>query len=117
MSLADSTANQKAGDRVQTARGSIYAAFDSLDCGITHDEAIEYLHGSPHFAALGDRQGVALGMILGFAMVAVEADREPPKACPTCVVCGGSGEWLPNAIPGLVCPTCGGSGIDGGTPT
>jgi hypothetical protein len=75
--LADSRANEIAGNRVLAARGSIYLAFDNLGCGIDHDQALEFLAGSPHFQALDERQrGLVAGIVMGFAIVAVESERE-----------------------------------------
>ncbi len=77
MSLADSHANERAGNRLLAARGSIYAAFDNLACGIDHEQALEFLRGSPHFQALDERdQGLLAGVVMGFAIVAVESERE-----------------------------------------
>ena len=75
--LADSRANERVGNRLLGAGGSIYEAFDRLGCGIAHDEAVEYLKGSPELQALDLRQQARIvGVALAFAMVAVESERE-----------------------------------------
>lgn len=77
MSLIESSAHKVASDRLLAARGSIFQAFDNLGCGIDHDEALEYLRGSPSFQVLDDRhRGLVAGLVLGFALVAVQSDRE-----------------------------------------
>jgi hypothetical protein len=66
-----------AANRLLAARGSIYAAFDNLACGMDHDEALAYLDGSPHFASLPeDVRGKVAGLCMGFALTAVEGDRK-----------------------------------------
>jgi hypothetical protein len=76
MALADGEANARAADRLVATDGAVFPAFDSLGCGITHVDALEFLSGAPSFQALPeDRRWLVAGMILGFAMVAVESDR------------------------------------------
>lgn len=75
--LIDTDAHHRASDRLVASRGSIYRAFDELDCGITHEQVMGYLWGSPSFASLHvDLQGKVAGMIMGFALTVVESDRE-----------------------------------------
>lgn len=75
-SIADSRANGRAAGRLLQAQGSIYEAFDHLGCGFDHDQVIEFLNGTLAFQTLPDdaRWKVA-GMVMGFAMVAVESER------------------------------------------
>jgi hypothetical protein len=62
--------------RLKAAAGSIYAAFDTLACGFDHSEAVEYLEGAPSFMSLPDEvRGKVAGIVLGFALTAVESDR------------------------------------------
>lgn len=75
--LADSTANKRAADRLLAARGSVYSAFDNLGCGIRHEQVWEFLNGAPHFQALDERhKGIVAGIVMGFAIVAVESERD-----------------------------------------
>src|SRR3954454_2502600 len=91
--------------RLIAARGSIYAAFDNLACGMGHDEAVAYLSGSPHFTSLPeDVRGKVAGLCMGFALTAVESDRRVNRSPRgedhkgrVCPVCGPLGEW--NACP------------------
>ena len=66
-----------AADRLVEARGSIRAAFESLDLGFGYDEALEYLRGAPSWQAITSKrsEGLTFGALLGFAITAVEADR------------------------------------------
>ena len=80
-SIADSAANERAGYRLLAARGSVRAAFASLDLGWDYDDVESYLLGAPPYQAMlhrlgGDQHGFLLGLIQGFALVAVERDRE-----------------------------------------
>lgn len=73
--------------RLIEARGSIYAAFDSLALGFDHAEAVGYLMGSPHMTALATndskqhpcpvhdtaKAGRIVGLCMGFALTCVEA--------------------------------------------
>lgn len=75
-SLVDSRAHMAAAIRLRAAGGSIYDAFDNLACGIDHEQAVDYLSGSPAFESLPeDIRGKVAGMVLGFALTAVESDR------------------------------------------
>src|SRR4051794_37215424 len=66
-----------AAERLRRADGSIYAAFDELGCGFDHEWALGYIAGSPSFNALPeDERGKVVGLVLGFAITAVEAERE-----------------------------------------
>lgn len=69
--------HDEAAMRLYSTGGSIYAAFDALGCGIDHDEALEYIGETPTFRGRpeADRAHIA-GLILGFAITAVEADRK-----------------------------------------
>lgn len=69
--------SEAAADRLARADGSIYAAFDELGCGFDHEWALSYIAGSPSFNALPeDERGKVVGLVLGFAITAVEAERE-----------------------------------------
>lgn len=75
--LIDTDAHHRASDRLFFNRGLIYGAFDDLGCGITHEQVLDYLWGSPSFASLHvDLQGKVAVMIMGFALTVVESDRE-----------------------------------------
>lgn len=74
--LVDSRAHMVAALRLTAARGSIYEAFDNMACGIDHEQAVDYLSGSPAFESLPEGiRGKVAGMVLGFALTAVESDR------------------------------------------
>ncbi|MEA2492799.1 MAG: hypothetical protein QOJ29_710 [Thermoleophilaceae bacterium] len=69
--------HRAASSRLRGARGSIFAAFDNLACGFDHEQAEAYIAGSLHFQTLPeDQQGKVLGLALGFALTAVESDRQ-----------------------------------------
>lgn len=70
-------AQREAAERLLEARGSIRAAFESLDLGFDYDDALAYLRGSPSWQAIttDTSEGLMFGAILGFAITAVEADR------------------------------------------
>lgn len=75
--LAESAAVGAVQALITDARGSIFTAFDAMECGFDAQEAFEFLSGSPHYGSLPQEiQGKVLGIALGFAMVAVESDRE-----------------------------------------
>lgn len=75
--VADSAAHERAARLLLQARGSIYAAFDALGCGFDHEAALAYLEGSPGFQALPeDQRGKVTGLVMGFALTAVESVRE-----------------------------------------
>lgn len=78
--IDDSDAQQRAGERLVAARGSIRQAFASLDLGWTYDDVETYLKGSPSYQAMlvklgGDQHGLLQGLIMGFAIVCVERER------------------------------------------
>jgi hypothetical protein len=74
--ITDSEAHLRAGDRLLSANGSIYAAFDSLNCGFNHEQALAFMLETPVWQTIPVAlQGITAGMILGFAMVAIESDR------------------------------------------
>ena len=73
--IIDSAAHARAADRLLDARGSIYAAFDSLGL-FTHEQALDYFAGSPHFQSLPeDQRWKVAGMCMGFALTIVEQER------------------------------------------
>ena len=76
MSVEESVAHRRAANRLRGARGSVYDAFDRLGCGINHEEALDYLHGSPGFQSLPeDQRAKVAGLVMGFALTAVESER------------------------------------------
>lgn len=74
--VAASDANWRAGTRLVAAQGSVAEMFNRTEIGWTAEEIRTYLDGTPGWQALGDRQGVAFGMMLSIAVVCVEKDRE-----------------------------------------
>lgn len=77
MRLVDSEAHARAASRMLANRGHVFDAFDGMLCGFDHEDALEYLAGSPSFQALqDDRKGLVVGIVLGFAMTAIESDRD-----------------------------------------
>lgn len=79
--IDDSEAQRRAGERLLDARGSVRDAFASLDLDWTYDDVEAYLKGSPSYQAMllklgGDQHGLLQGLIMGFAIVCVEQDRE-----------------------------------------
>lgn len=74
-------AHDRAVDRLLEHRGSIRAAFDSLDLGIEFEDVIAYLERDFHVKAVVDApdldsaHGRMVGMAAGFAIAAVEAER------------------------------------------
>ena len=75
--LIVSSAAQDAGEqRLLAARGSIRDAFDGLNLGWTYEDVWDYLEGSPTFQTMGDDRGKAAGLVMGFAIVAVERELE-----------------------------------------
>jgi hypothetical protein len=79
--IAASGAQTRGQDRLIAARGSIRAAFDGLDLGWTYDDVWTYLEGSPAFQALPeDRRPICAGLVMGFAIVAIEQDRAQLRA-------------------------------------
>ena len=75
-------AHERASERLLDAQGSVRAAFDSLDTGLTFDDLIAYVERDFHARAI---QGVAgdldklhariVGLAAGLAITVVEADR------------------------------------------
>lgn len=75
--LIVSSAPQDAGEqRLLAAKGSIREAFDGLDLGWTYEDVWDYLEGSPTFQTMGDERGKVAGLVMGFAIVAVERELE-----------------------------------------
>jgi hypothetical protein len=75
-----SEAHRRAGDRLLAAQGSVREAFAGLGLGWTYDDVEAYLLGSPSYEAMlkklgGDQHGRLQGLIIGFAIVAVEQAR------------------------------------------
>ena len=68
----DSVAHQRASERLLRNGGSIRNAFAGLGLGWTYEDVWEYLEGSPAFQAFGDQRGLAAGLVMGFALTAVE---------------------------------------------
>lgn len=63
--------------RIVKHHHAIFPAFDSLDIGIDHDTAAAYLKGPLDAVKMPeDQRGRLLGIVLGFGMTCVEADRE-----------------------------------------
>lgn len=62
-----------AAQRLLDARGAIFVAFDSLECGVTAEEMWRLWKDSPHGRA--HPGGEPFGAALGVALIAVEADR------------------------------------------
>jgi hypothetical protein len=78
--IADSEAQERGAIRMFNARGSVRIAFESLELGWTYDDVERYLLASPSYQAMlekigGDQHGLLQGLIMGFALVAVEQDR------------------------------------------
>jgi hypothetical protein len=78
--IADSQAQVLGADRLLAAQGSIRGAFDGLGLGWTYDDVEGYLLGAPVYQAMlqklgGDQHGFLQGLIMGFAIVAVEQAR------------------------------------------
>lgn len=58
------------------ARGSVFAAFNDAAYGISTDEVEELLSGTPAYLSLPeDIRGKVAGLVVGTAMIVVEADR------------------------------------------
>lgn len=74
--IANSVPGALAADRLVRHHGSIYTAFDSLLLGFNHNDAIEYMEAPADAVGLPEEhRGHVAGMIMGFAIVAVEAER------------------------------------------
>lgn len=74
--ILDSAAHARGERLLREARGSIRNAFAALDLGWTYDDVWDYLEGSPAFQTLPeDRRAICAGMVMGFALVAVERAR------------------------------------------
>lgn len=74
--LLNSTAHHAAGNRLLVTGGSIYEAFDGLGIGYDHDAALAFIENTATFQELGrEYQHKVAGMVMAFAIVAVEADR------------------------------------------
>jgi hypothetical protein len=75
--IADSEAQAVAANSMIVERGSIRAVFDNLGLGWTYDDVWDYLIAAPSFQTLPERhRGIVAGMVMGFATVAVERERE-----------------------------------------
>lgn len=76
--LDESPATLRVQRRLIEADGSIYSAFDTLECGVEHEQAIEFLRiamrGVPE-----EVHGGLIGAFLGFGMICVESDRQRPS--------------------------------------
>ena len=75
--IADSPAQERAGERLKHERGSIRAAFDGLGLGWDYEDVWDYCNGSVSFRTLPrDRRGIVAGMLMGFAIVVAERVRD-----------------------------------------
>lgn len=75
--IVDSEAHKRAQRRLIDADFSSFRAFTDLECGIHHQDVAEYVAATPTYQALpSDLRGRVVGLVLAFAMTAVESDRE-----------------------------------------
>jgi hypothetical protein len=90
--IARSVAAEKAAERLLAARVSIREAFEGLELGWTLEDVQLYLEGTPELTGqrlpLWERlpehlRGQVVGVVMGFAIVAVEQDRGEASANPT----------------------------------
>lgn len=78
--IDESEAQRRGGDRLRAAQGSVREAFAGLGLGWTYDDVGAYLLGSPSYEAMlkklgGDQHGLLQGLVMGFAIVAIEQAR------------------------------------------
>lgn len=74
--FANSDAVLRAGERLIETGGKIFDAFDSLDCGVSASDAQRWLLDSPTLRDLpASAANRMVGVVLGFAIAAVESDR------------------------------------------
>lgn len=71
-----SLASDRAGDRLALTNGRIRPAFDGLGLGWTYDDAYSFALGAETFAKLTpELRGKVLGLMMAFAILAVEQER------------------------------------------
>lgn len=81
MRIVDSRANERVAETVLDADGSIFEAFYALGLGWSVGRIVEYLEATQTWGALSEElRGQVLGMMMAFACVAVERDRELREA-------------------------------------
>lgn len=92
-----SLAHDRAAERLIDARGSVRAAFDSLDAGLTFDDLIAYVDENlaAILLAVADEperfHGRLVGLVAGAALTIVESDRERQVFLSENAICGENG--------------------------